>query len=212
MSKALYDEAMGLLEKSLTLPQYKEIILNLEKKFFDTHISISDIDPERDNLYSYYYEKTLITIIDKNSGDNKNILNLIYEDGNIDEKSYRFLLNKTLSIFEVKKVKKDKFIISDIFNKEKSITIPLSNDWIAIEKGELIQGFLYNSEEIFLSTFGFIHPKEVRKFILKEAKNIIKNDYDDEYINIFLAKLFRKFVNSMRYSRKNPLEIYSIEL
>lgn len=210
MSRSLYDASMEILEKSLGLQQYKEIILELEKVFFDTHITISDIDSYRDNLYKYYYEKTLMTKI--NTHNNKNILDLIYEDGNIDEISYKFLSNKELSIYQVKKVKKDSFVISNIFNKNSETTILLNDDWIAIEKGELIQSFLYNSPKPYLSTYGFIHPNEVRKLILKEAKNIIKNNYDDMYIDSFLSKLFRKFVNSMRYSKKNPLEIYTIEL
>jgi len=210
MSRTLYKTSMEILEKSLGLPEYKGILLELEKIFFDTHITISDIDSYRDNLYKYYYEKTLITKIE--SHNNKNILDLIYEDGNIDKLSYDFLSNKKLSIFQVKKVKKDSLVISDIFTKSPDITIFLNDDWIAIEKGELIQSFLYESNEPYLSTNGFIHPKEVKKLILKEAKSIIKNNNDDIYIGDLLSKLFRRFVNSMRYSKKNPLEIYTIDL
>jgi len=209
MSKSIYETSMELLETSLGLTKYKNIILDLEKKFLETHITISDIDSTRDNLYNYYYEKTLSTDIDDK---NKNILDLIFQDGNINEYSYNFLSNKVLSIYQVKKIKKSEFLVYDIFTKNKKIILPLTDEWIAIEKGDLIQTFLYNGTTPYFSTSGFIHPKEVQKFILKEVKDIKKNNLDENHIDIFLAKLFRKFVNSMRYFKKNPLEIYKIDL
>ena len=210
MSKDIYEASMELLEDSLGLPEYKDIILDLEKKFLETHITISDIDSTRDNLYNYYYEKTLSTNIENGS---QNILDLIFQNGNLDKDSYNFLSNSSLSIYMVKKIKRKEFIVYDIFSKNIKIALPLTDEWIAIEKGDLIQTFLYYGDIVpYFSTSGFIHPKEVQKFILKEVKEIKKNKLDYSYIDIFLAKLFRKFVYSMRYFKKNPLEIYKIDL
>jgi len=209
MSKELYDTSMEIIEKILNQPKYEKLVLMLEELFVKTHISITEIDKERRVLWGYYYEKTIVTPIAEKG--NKDLLDLIYQENEIDLYHYKFLKNKTLSVYMVKKVKKDNFMVYDIFNKKKVITLPLTDDWFGINKGDLIQSCLYNSEEPYLSSYGFIHPKGVDKFILKKAKEIIKSKnfyYNDE----FLAKLFRKFVNSMRYSRKDALELYNIDL
>jgi hypothetical protein len=206
MSKELYNDSMDLVEKILNHEQYKDLIALLEKEFIKNHITISEIDVEKETLLGYQYEKILITPI-KN---NQNILEVIYKENKIDSNVYNFLINKTLSIYMVKKVKKDEFIIVDLFNRKK-IILQLTDVWKGISKGELIQGFLYNSINPYLSRYSIIHPKETENFIQKEVKFILKNKKHD-YINSFISKLFRKFVNSMRYSKKNPLEIYSLDL
>lgn len=209
MSKKLYDSSIELVEKLLSNSKYETILLNLEKLFIKTHISITEIDKDKEILWGYYFEKTLITPIE--NYNNKTLLDLLYDEDKLNLKTYNFLKNKTLSIFQVKKVKKDHFTIIDIFNKKEAINLALTEEWFGINKGDLIQSYLYNSEETYLSIYGFIHPKGVDKFIFKEAKEIIKNK-NYSYINDFLAKLFRKFVNSKRYSKKDSLEMYTIEL
>ncbi len=209
MSREIYESSMEIIENLLKDSKYQGILLNLEKLFIKTHISITNIDKEREILWGYYFEKTLITPIE--DYENRTLLDLLYDENKLDMNTYSFLKNKTLSVFKVKKVKKEFFTVIDIFNNKEKIDLKFTEEWFGINKGDLIQSYLYYSTEPYLSIYGFIHPKGVDKFILKETKNIIKNkNYD--YIDEFLAKLFRKFVNSKRYSRKDSLEIYSIDL
>jgi len=209
MSKEIYESSMEYIERLLKNPKYEEILLDLEQLFIKTHISITGIDKEREVLWGYYFEKTLITPIEKYN--NKNLLDLLHENRELDLDTYNYLKNKRLSVFKVKKIKKDMFTIIDIFNKKEKINLNFTKEWLGINKGDLIQSSLYYSGIPYLSVYGFIHPKGVDKFILKEAKNII-NGKNYSYIDDFLAKLFRKFVNSKRYSKKDALEIYSIDL
>ena len=211
MSREVYEASVNKVGEVLSDKKYGEVLEFVKKYFEETHISITEIDKDKMLLYGYYFEKLLVTPITFESKDNETILDLIYSYDEIDKETYDFLKNKKLSIFKVKKIKKENFFVIDVFEKKKVYTLKLSDEWPLINKGDLIQGYMYFAYEPYLSPQSLIHPFEVNKYILKNVKLILKGKSNINKDN-FLAKLFRKFVNSKRYFKKNALDVYKMDI
>jgi hypothetical protein len=181
------------------------LLSDLEKIFYKTHITISEIDSKE--LYKYYFEKVL-TIKSEN---NKTILEILYRDKKISEETFIILSNVRLSLFKVKKVKKETFIVIDLFDPKIKIELPLTYYWKAIAKNEIIQSFLYGTPPQ-LSTNGITHSKGLKKFIQNKVSELLILEDIKEEKELLLQRLFRNFVIFKRYKHKTALEIYELEL
>jgi len=200
-----YTELLKEVETALDA-QYMPLLSDLEKIFYKTHITISEIDSKE--LYKYYFERVL-TIKSEN---NETILEILYRDKKISEETFFILSNVRLSLFKVKKVRKETFIVIDLFEPKIKIELPLTYYWKAISKNDIIQSFFYKTTPPQLSIDGITHSKSVKKFIQNKVSEILESENVESEKELFIRRLFRNFVIFQRYSHKTALEIYELEL
>ncbi|MBN2694422.1 hypothetical protein JXR93_07145 [bacterium] len=201
-----YHSDLHQIEDALSQEKYTKIILQLQETFYQTHITITEIDPMHKILYLYYFEY-ILTIPLTNGGT---ILDEIFKNREISESAYSVFKNRMFSIFKIKKISEENIFIEDLFDPKKSYLVQLL-DSSGFRKGDLIQTFIYfRDNSYFLSDGALTHFRESFKYLEKRIK-IIKQE-DEKQKELFLRQAFRNYVNAYRYTAYSPQNIYEMNL
>lgn len=113
------------------------------------------------------------------------------------------------SLFQVLKSHDDYLLVLDLVNNQKIKVITRKNEcFTAIERKDLLQGYLYKSEDNYYLSHGLIfHPAKLSRFIKKEIKKA-KNVSDFNQLK-FLLDLAKQNLKYLRHIHVDPKRIYA---
>ncbi len=201
-----YHSDLHQIEDALSQEKYTKIILQLQERFYQTHITITEIDPMHKTLYLYYFEYILTIPLNNDS----TIVEMLFRNGEILESAFNIFKNRILSIFKIKKITDDNIFIEDFLNPKNSYLVLLS-DSSGFRKGDLIQSFIYfRDDSYFLSDGALTHFRDSFKYLEKRVK-ILKQE-EEKQKELFLRQTFRNYVNAYRYTAYSPKNIYEMNL
>lgn len=206
-----YSDAIEKLSIYFSTPTYQAEVLNAKREFFND-VGVDDKESDRyEQWMNIFFDWYLFSrpISGTLLPPARYALEIDeFQHLHSDEKRvFQNLALTEYSLLQFIKVKNDFVFFTDLFRKRKVKVV--NNPFIlTLDKGDICDARLIPNEDHFVFTKGFcVHPREVNRFILKEAKSLKKATTEQH--QFFQIELLRMFFKMEQYSHLRFDQIYT---